>query len=536
LRTAASAGHLEIVKLLVARGADVKGERRDGSPILAYPIGAWKAEIVAYLRAAGAELPLPSAVELGELDYAESLLREHALAEARRGDAEAALWLAVERGYTRFVAELLARGVDVNVFGRDGETLLEHIDNSIQDSPRSHLLGLRQVVCDYGGLTGACLVSPLPDFAAEAKARRVRFGRLDYWPDSRTMADSRGKATPFVDPQAAWLHELQTAPVEQIAERLNSDPGLAKRGAMDDVSPLHVAAASGRMEVARILVANGADVNRISDQYGTPLHQAVREHRVEIVGWLLTRKADVNASLATTGLTPLHLAAALGHAETVQLLLDAGADPKLVLRGYKPRFETPPDGLTPLVLAAGAGKLEAVQRLYSVVTDDRADDDRKAWAMRWAADRGQRAVVEWLLVRGAPCDMVTALWGVDEAARKDPKEVAWRAAAVVARSRLPAACELGTLSELREYAAAQPTRLAYWGKEFEGVPVPLGYAILGNQPEIVTFLLENDVPRRSDLFRDRLASAWKLAVRLRRTEAAIAILNAGLDLKDLTLD
>jgi ankyrin repeat protein len=47
------------------------------------------------------------------------------------------------------------------------------------------------------------------------------------------------------------------------------------------------------------------------------------------VEWLLARGASVNGRWSSHGaeVTPLHLAAARGHARMVRLLLDAGAEP-----------------------------------------------------------------------------------------------------------------------------------------------------------------------------------------------------------------
>ena len=49
-------------------------------------------------------------------------------------------------------------------------------------------------------------------------------------------------------------------------------------------TPLHVAAAFGRKEIAELLLANGADVNAKSKR-GTPLSNAVKSGDKEIVEW-----------------------------------------------------------------------------------------------------------------------------------------------------------------------------------------------------------------------------------------------------------
>ena len=99
----------------------------------------------------------------------------------------------------------------------------------------------------------------------------------------------------------------------------------------------------GQLECVRILLRSGADPNRGREVSGeTPLHHALVTQARDsgpIVKILLEHGADPNArtqpgnysfnygrDLKTRGETPLHRAAAYATADTVALLLDAGAD------------------------------------------------------------------------------------------------------------------------------------------------------------------------------------------------------------------
>lgn len=96
-----------------------------------------------------------------------------------------------------------------------------------------------------------------------------------------------------------------------------------------------------QLECARLLLAHGADVNRGRDEsMETPLHHALAGGAdIEVIRLLVDSGADVNAktlpgvcsynfygSTPTRGETPLHRAAAFASIEIVQLLLQAGAD------------------------------------------------------------------------------------------------------------------------------------------------------------------------------------------------------------------
>ncbi|MCC6003801.1 MAG: ankyrin repeat domain-containing protein [Thermofilum sp.] len=129
-------------------------------------------------------------------------------------------------------------------------------------------------------------------------------------------------------------------------------------------TPLHRAAAYGRADAARLLLEHGADVNA-RDEYGwTPLHVAALQGRADVARLLLEHGADVNVRTTGaivfvedftkstySGVTPLHLAAYGGHAEIARLLLERGADPSIRDK----------DGRTPLDVARERGYEEVVR-------------------------------------------------------------------------------------------------------------------------------------------------------------------------------
>ncbi|MBC7603653.1 MAG: ankyrin repeat domain-containing protein, partial [Ramlibacter sp.] len=89
-----------------------------------------------------------------------------------------------------------------------------------------------------------------------------------------------------------------------------------------DENPLMIAALRGHIDMARKLIARGADVNKPG---WTPLHYAATSGHVPLIDLLLENHAYIDAE-SPNGTTPLMMAAQYGSTEAVKLLLESGAD------------------------------------------------------------------------------------------------------------------------------------------------------------------------------------------------------------------
>ena len=86
------------------------------------------------------------------------------------------------------------------------------------------------------------------------------------------------------------------------------------------------AARDGKIEAVKQHLEAGTDVNAKDDEWGmTPLFMAAGIGHKKIVELLLANGAEVNAK-NDGGVTPLHNAAIQGHKEIVELLIAKGAD------------------------------------------------------------------------------------------------------------------------------------------------------------------------------------------------------------------
>ena len=91
----------------------------------------------------------------------------------------------------------------------------------------------------------------------------------------------------------------------------------------DDVygaTPLHYAAENGHVEIARLLLQNGADVNAKNNYGSTPLHWAAEQDNVDILHLLVENGADLEAQ-DNYGWRALHYAAIHGISPFIQELI-----------------------------------------------------------------------------------------------------------------------------------------------------------------------------------------------------------------------
>jgi ankyrin repeat protein len=138
---------------------------------------------------------------------------------------------------------------------------------------------------------------------------------LEHAPE--LVAQLRAAGAPVDPPSAAYLDE-----VEQLARQL--DDGARLSDPRTGIDLLEWAARGGAVGTARLLLERGADAD------GGALHAAAGRASLDLVRLLLAAGADVDRRDPETGRAPLHEAVAAGPGgdadEVVRLLIEAGAD------------------------------------------------------------------------------------------------------------------------------------------------------------------------------------------------------------------
>ncbi|HKH70870.1 MAG TPA: sigma-70 family RNA polymerase sigma factor [Vicinamibacterales bacterium] len=159
------------------------------------------------------------------------------------------------------------------------------------------------------------------------------------------------------------LHEAAAiGDSSRVRAALDRDPALLDTDSPEGFTPLALAAHFGHLDVMRLLIDRGADVNRVATHRlaVTPLHAALFGRQVGAALLLIERGADVTLARGGSGWkragwTPLHYAASMGFSTLVQPLLDRGAD----------RSRADEDGKTPLDVAIDANHTGIVDVLRS---------------------------------------------------------------------------------------------------------------------------------------------------------------------------
>ncbi|WYZ39892.1 hypothetical protein EsH8_IV_000233 [Colletotrichum jinshuiense] len=164
----------------------------------------------------------------------------------------------------------------------------------------------------------------------------------------------------------------------------------------DGRTPMYAASDQGHVEVVKLLLENGADITVESKNGWTPANIASQNGHIEVVKLLLENGADI-AVTTNDGWTPVNIASEYGHIEVVKLLLENGADITVAEK----------DGWTPVNIASQNGHIEVVKLLLENGTDITVTTNNGWTPVNIASQNGYIEVVKLLLENGADITVAT---------------------------------------------------------------------------------------------------------------------------------
>jgi uncharacterized protein len=156
---------------------------------------------------------------------------------------------------------------------------------------------------------------------------------------------------------------------------------------------LMIAANTGSAEEVALLLDAGLDINRAEEHKGqNALMWASAEVHPNVVDLLIQRGADINVA-SKSGFTALVFAAIKNDADSVKLLLKAGADPNYTVPGM--------DKAKVLGIASAYSSSDAAMALLDGGADPNVADRKGYTPLHIAAERGQLDLAKKLISKGA---------------------------------------------------------------------------------------------------------------------------------------
>ncbi len=393
IHNAATEGNLETVKALLSSDPTlIEARLEDGKTVLHAAAYAGHNEIVRYLLENGAgintasnanSIALHGAAYHGHPETVKLLIESGSEVNQANIYGYTPVLSAAAGGHAEIVRILVAAGADINAQTQQGGTVLMQaaVSGNKETFDLALAAGASTSTVDSDG-------DNLLHCAAIGGNVDVLEAVLDMGLDING-ADNRGMTPLLLAAQSGRTDAVQllidrggnVAARNQSGETAIHNLGELFWRQMDSVA----------LNTARVLLANGVDVNA-QDTWGmTPLIRATQAGNADFVGLLLESGTNVDVA-SDNGLTPLRVAVQRERTDLTEMLLNAGANPDL-----KDKHENG----TALHLAVTKGNVDLVNILLPHVKDINPADRLGHTPLYYAANYGHKQIARLLKDKGA---------------------------------------------------------------------------------------------------------------------------------------
>nr|CAD7429653.1 unnamed protein product [Timema monikensis] len=277
--------HLEVVKYLTEKGADVEICSRDGYSPLYIALLKGNTNVIQFLKdvatvdkgSKNGWTLMHTASTNGHLNVIEHLLKISANINACNKYGQTPLHIAAKKNNVKVLQFLIQEGALVNFHDKTfGWTPLNY---AIQEG----YLDIVEHLLNAGAELDVC--------------------------EKNNMAQSES------DDQVGMVHHLT-----------DMETGLIIPSKMNSWAPLFLASWYGHLDIVKVLTIKGAQLDVCEKTSGrSALHIAAEKNHISVAEHLIEKGADINICGQLGGLTPLHVASQRGNVEMVMLLIEKGA-------------------------------------------------------------------------------------------------------------------------------------------------------------------------------------------------------------------
>nr|WP_321234936.1 ankyrin repeat domain-containing protein [uncultured Psychroserpens sp.] len=384
----ARTGNLDIARLLVDSGADVKLNVQGDGTALITAAGCGHLDLVKYFTSQGADInrkfpnqgnALIAASGNGHLEIMTYLVSNGADINYYSPNQGNALIAAAHSNNVNAVKYLVDKGMDVNFISPNQGNALIAASNNGQLETVKYLISKGAKVNKISPNQGTPLI---------AASNNGQLETVTYLLESGSEIDkiSPNQGTALI--AAANNGHLKTV------EFLVSKGSDINRYSPNQGTAVNVAATNGHKSVMEYLIKNGADINVNTNSHGSPLISASRNGLTDSVTYLISQGADINLENDGQG-SALNAAARNGINSTVELLLSKGANINAQTDGQG----------SALNAAARNGHLETVKLLIEKGANINLQNDGQGSALNAAARNGHNGVITYLLSKGADINL-----------------------------------------------------------------------------------------------------------------------------------
>lgn len=362
-------------KLLLEKGADVNASRGDGATPLILAVMNKNEEAIPLLLQKGADPNHKDEYGKSPLQYAQEIdfLKGAVLLKAVGAKVFPPTVIeAVKQGNAKLLRQLFLNGADANLRDSRGKTALFYCATGFDTEMMKTLLenGANPNAKDEKGSTPIMLAKAANSY------------------DSVAALVSAGAYAPELDMIDAVSAKNTNAVKKMLAQKVSPDSvGLSKRSA------LSVAVGSGDFEMVKLLVDAGAHPNVLDDEGKTPLSYAVFSENRMLIDYLLLHGADVK----------------LMNIDGENVLMDLGANADLSLvktlveKGANVHAKSIRSGRTVLISIVASCEEPIVQYLLDngAQSDVNLQDEYGKTPLFEAASNNNEGVVKLLIAKGA---------------------------------------------------------------------------------------------------------------------------------------